>query len=353
MLKMKKMAAAVLALAMTAGMLAMPGTVRADEYNLDDINEATYVLAHSGSAGSTNDFYGETFRDLLEEKSGGKVSIDIYNASQLGSDVSEAADTQAGVIDFFITSPAAIPNVVPEVAIFDMPFLFNDVESARKVLLDDTLFQGVSDAFLAQDLVLFPLTDQGFRQLTTNHEITGIDSFNGMTLRTMNNEHHIAWWSALGVACTPLNTAEIFLALQQGMLEGQENPWSQAYDKGLYDVQKYITNSNHVFYVSNMCTGKSKWESFTETERQLFWDCAAEAAKIVQEHTDTFENEMLEKLTTEMGMTFVDFDEIPGLREELHNRTFEAAYKSISGAIGTELLDQLIIAAGYGDEIPQ
>ena len=323
------------------------------EYDLSQVNDRVYILAHSGSAGSTNDFYGETFRDLVKEKSGGKMIIEVYNASQLGSDTSAAADVQAGAIDFQITSPAAIPNVVPECAVFDMPFLFNDVQSARKVLLDEEFFDAISAAFEANGLKLFPLNDQGFRCITTNTEITGIDSFKGMTLRTMNNKHHIAWWSALGVACTPLNTSEIFLALQQGMLSGQENPWSQAYDKGLYDVQKYITNSNHVLYVGCMYMGTATWNALTDVERQIIWDAAAESTPLVQQHTDTFEYEMLDKLCNELNMTFVDFDQIPGLREQLHDMTFQVAYDSISGDIGTELIDQFLTAAGYSDEIPQ
>lgn len=322
------------------------------QYDLSQVSERVYTLGHSGSPGSTNDFYGEAFAELVAEKSGGKMQVEVYNASQLGSDTSAAADVQAGALDFQITSPAAIPNVVPESAVFDMPFLFETVEDARKVLLDQDFFDEISDAFADCSLKLFPFTDQGFRSITTNREITGIDSFQGMTLRTMNNQHHIAWWTALGVAATPLNTSEIFLALQQGMLEGQENPWSQCYDKGLYDVQKYITNSNHVLYVGCMYMGTVTWDALTPVEQQIFWDAATECVPIVQEHTDSYEQEMLDLLLTDYGMTFIDFDEIPGLRQELHDRTFDTAYESISNAIGHDLLDQFIIAAGYGDEIP-
>lgn len=322
------------------------------EYDLSQVSERVYTLGHSGSPGSTNDFYGETFANLVSEKSGGKMQVEVYNSSQLGSDTSAAADVQAGALDFQITSPAAIPNVVPESAVFDVPFLFDTVEDARAVLLDEDFFAEISDAFAKYNLKLFPFTDQGFRSITTNREITGIDSFQGMTLRTMNNPHHIAWWTALGVAATPLNTSEIFLALQQGMLEGQENPWSQCYDKGLYDVQKYITNSNHVLYVGCMYMGTVTWDALSPVEQQIIWDAAAESVPLVQEHTDSYEQEMLDLLLDEYGMTFIDFDEIPGLRQELHDRTFETAYQSISGSIGHDLLDQFIVAAGYGDEIP-
>lgn len=316
-------------------------------YDLSQVKEKIYVLAHSGSPGSTNDFYGETFAKLVEEKSDGKMKLDIYNSSQLGSDTSAAADVQAGSIDFQISSPAAIPTVVPESAVFDMPFLFDTVEDARKVLLDEEFFESISQAFEKYDLKLFPFTDQGFRSITTNTKITGLESFQGMTLRTMNNPHHIAWFTALGVAATPLNTAEIYLALQQGMLSGQENPWSQCYDKGLYEVQKYITNSNHVLYVGCMYMGTDNWSTLTEAEQQIFWDAAAECVEIVQAHTDTFEYEMLDKLTTELGMEFVDFDQMDGLREQLREKTYDVAYDSITGAIGNELLDQFLKAAGY------
>ena len=322
-------------------------------YDLSQVEERIYVLGHSGSAGSTNDFWGLTFAELVEEKSGGKMTVEVYNASQLGSDTSIAADVQANSVDFQITSPAAIPNVVKESAVFDMPFLFDTVEEAREAVMDDAVFDGLTDAFEAQGLKLFPLTDQGFRCITTNKEITGADSFRGMSLRTMNNPYQIAWFTAMGVAATPLNTSEIYLALQQGMLDGQENPWSQVYDKGLYDVQKYVTNSNHVLYVGCMFMGTGNWNELSSVERQIIWDAAQECVPIVQEYTDSYENEMLQKLINEYGMIYVDFDQIPGLREQLREETFDVAYESITGAIGNELLDQLLTVAGYGDMIPQ
>lgn len=322
-------------------------------YDLSQVEERMYVLGHSGSAGSTNDFWGLTFAELVQEKSGGKMTVEVYNASQLGSDTSIAADVQANSVDFQITSPAAIPNVVKESAVFDMPFLFDTVEEARAAIMDETVFEGVADAFEANGLKLLPLTDQGFRCISTNKEITGIESFQGMSLRTMNNPYQIDWFTAMGVAATPLNTSEIYLALQQGMLDGQENPWSQIYDKGLYDVQKYVTNSNHVLYVGCLFMGTENWNALSDVERQILWDAAQECVPIVQEQTDSFENEMLQKLLNEKGMTFIDFDEIPGLRDELREKTFDVAYESITSAIGTELLDQLLTVAGYGDRIPQ
>ena len=322
------------------------------EYDLTQVNDRIYTLGHTGSPGSTNDFWAETFAGLVKEKSGGKMVIENYNSSQLGSDTSIAADVQAGAVDFQITSPAAIPTVVPESAIFDMPFLFDKVEDAREVLLNEDFFSTISDAFAKYDLKLFPFTDQGFRSITTNVEITGIDSFKGMALRTMNNQHHIAWFTALGVAATPLNTSEIYLALQQGMLNGQENPWSQCYDKGLYDVQKYITNSNHVLYVGCLYTGTKPWDPLGEVEQQILGDAATECVPIVQEHTDSYEYEMLDLLLEDYNMTFTDFDKIPGLRDTLREKTFDVAYQSISSAIGTEILNQFLITAGYEDQIP-
>lgn len=326
--------------------------VQSGSYDLTQVNERTYTLGHSGSPGSTNDFWAETFSNLVKEKSGGKMTVEFYNASQLGSDTSAAADVQAGALDFQITSPAAIPTVVPESAIFDMPFLFDTVEDARAVLLNEDFFSTISDAFAKYDLKLFPFTDQGFRSITTNTEITGIDSFKGMALRTMNNQHHIAWFTALGVAATPLNTSEIYLALQQGMLSGQENPWSQCYDKGLYDVQKYITNSNHVLYVGCLYMGTKVWDTLTEAEQQIFWEAAEECVPIVQEHTDSYEYEMLDLLLSEYNMTFIDFDKISGLREALREKTFDVAYESINAAIGSDILNQFLTAAGYEGQIP-
>lgn len=318
--------------------------VSSGDYDLSQVSERVFTLGHTSAAGSTQDYYAEVFDQLVQEKSGGKMSVECYNSGQLGQDPALTNDVISGVVDFEVTSPIAYTTVVPEGAVFDMPFLFNDISDFRELVKDENFFEAMSDAHANAGLNLFPIADQMFRNMSTNRKIESVADLKGMAFRTTPNEHHIAFFSALGMACTPLNTSELFLALQQGMLEGQENPWSQIYDKSLYEVQKYVTNSMHVPYANTLFMGSGNWESLTAAEQAIIWDAATEAVPLVQAHSDEFEQACLDKLTGELGMEFIDMD---GMRDAMRDMTFDAAYKSISGAIGNELLDTYLAAAGY------
>lgn len=325
-------------------------TVKNGKYDIENLETRNFILAHTGSAGSTNDYWAETVKKLVEEKSNGKLTIDIYNSSQLGSDTDIAADVKAGAIDFHLSSPPAYANVVPVAAVFDMPFLFNNIEEARKAVRDEEFFNKIAEEYEKTGFHLFPFTDQGFRHITTNKEITNYDSFKGMSLRTMNNRHHIAFFTAMGVAATPLNTSEIYISLQQGMLDGQENPWSQVIDKKLYEVQDYITNSSHIYYIGSITMGNSNWNTLSIDAQAIITDAIKESVPIIDAYTDKVEEEARLKAIS-LGMTYIDFDLIEGLRDQLREATFEVAYKSIVGSIGNEYLDALLKAAGF--EPPQ
>ncbi len=320
------------------------GAVSSGDYDLSQVSERVFTLGHTSATGSTQDYYAQEFDRLVQEKSGGKMSVEYYNSGQLGQDPALTNDVISGVVDFEITSPIAYTTVVPEGAVFDMPFLFDDIDAFRELVQDETFFNAMSDAHANAGLMLFPIADQLFRNISTNRNIASVDDMNGMTFRTAPNEHHIAFFSALGMACTPLNTSELFLALQQGMLEGQENPWSQIYDKSLYEVQKYVTNSMHIPYANTLFMGTANWEGLTAVEQEIIWDAATEVVPLVQAHSDAFEQECLDKLIDEHGMEFIDMS---NMRDEMREKTFDAAYASISGAIGTDLLDTYLAAAGY------
>ncbi|MBQ0026599.1 MAG: TRAP transporter substrate-binding protein, partial [Lachnospiraceae bacterium] len=167
----------------------------------------------------------------------------------------------------------------------------------------------------------------------------------GMALRTMNNKHHMAFWGAMGALPTPLDTADIFLALQQGMIEGQENPYGQIVDKKMYEVQKYVTNTNHIFYIGDVFMSKMTFDSLNEVEQQIICDAATEVKALAMDFVDKTTDEALKKLTSELGMTMIDIDAIPGMRDAMANATHDAAYNSIKEAIGNELLDKWIAAA--------
>ena len=314
-----------------------------------EIKSRTMVFHYAGPLDCTNARFANSFKELVERKSGGKLKIDIYGQNILGTDIDCLSTMKVGKVDFMVTVPAMVVNVIPALAVYDIPFTFDNVKSARTALSDPQWLSVIGKEYEKAGYHLLATSDSNFRVISTNKEIKGIDDFKGMKLRTMENKNHIAFFNALGVKATPLNASEVYLALQQGMLQGQENPYSQIYDKKLYEVQKYVTNSNHIFHNIIFFTGQATWKSLQPEAQKIIWDAAQETAKKISDYSDKSEGEFLNKLVKERGVKFIDFDKIPGLRKELRKATLKGAKDRAAKQVDPKLLAAYLKACGIKD----
>ncbi len=315
-------------------------------YGYDKVNQINLVLGFSGPDSSLNGYWASQYKQHVEDLSNGKITIDIYSESMLGSDLEMAADCQYGTVDIQITTPAALVTVIPEAAIFDMPFLFKDLTSARAALSGEVFFQYLAEAYEKNGLILLPLTDQGFRDLSISTPIESFDDLKPLTIRCLNNEHHVAFWEALGIHTVSMDIADVYLALQKGGVQGEENPYDQIYHRKFFEVQKYVTNSNHLLYVGAMHISKITWDSLSETSQNILWSAAEECRRLMPEHVDIANAKALAQMNKE-GIRLIDFDSIPELREQCRALCQPAAYDSIAAVTGNEILDSWCATAGW------
>ena len=154
---------------------------------------------------------------------------------------------QLGTLDLTLTSTGPLPNFVPEVAILDIPFLFRDYAHARAVL-DGPIGQDLLQKFPPKDIVALAWAENGFRHMTNSkHPVNVPDDLKGLKMRTMENPIHIQAYRQFGILPTPMAFTEVFTALQQGTVDGQENPLSVITSAKLDQVQKYLTLTGHVY----------------------------------------------------------------------------------------------------------
>jgi tripartite ATP-independent transporter DctP family solute receptor len=288
-----------------------------------DMPKMTMTVSHTGSDESMNQFVSLKIKELLESRSNGNITVEIYPAGQLGADKDMILSTKNGDIDFHVCSTGPLVNDIPAASIIDIPFLFNDVQSARKTLNDPYFRKMFESEFEKSGFKLLIVTDQGFRTLTTNKKIEKINDLKGISIRIMENKNHLAFWKDLGVNATPLNFGEVYMSLQQGLLNGQENPYNIIYDSKFYEVQKYVTNINHIYHCMTVAMGISKYNELPEIYKTLVKDVMMDVTNISYEQSNRSSNEYLKKLL-DGGMTFIDFDKIPNAREELRKRTYGA-----------------------------
>lgn len=223
------------------------------------------------------------FKEIVEEKTEGKVVVETYHSGQLGDDRTMTEALQLGSQEVTIPSTAPLANFVPEFSIFDFPFLFPNEEVADEVL-DGEVGQKFLDKLEDQSLVGLAYWENGFRDVTNSERpIETAADFEGLKLRTMENELHLDAFKALGANPTPMALGELFTAMQQGTVDGQENPIPTIYLQKFYEVQDYVSSTHHIYSPFVFLMSKSFFDGLTEEQQQIMKDAAMEAGKYERE----------------------------------------------------------------------
>ena len=203
--------------------------------------------------------------ELLSEWTDGNFVITFYPGGELGGDTELIEGVQMGSIDIFTGAPSSQNGLIPETAVLDICGLYEDIDTCNAVLKS---FQDELNTYYNEKgLELLTLYAPDVRILTTNKAIESADDLQNLTIRTQENSYHMTFWSALGSNPTPLAFGELYIALQQGTVDAQENPWASIYGAKLYEVQEYITLTNHVPFMSTYVTNQSTYESLSDEQR--------------------------------------------------------------------------------------
>jgi len=231
---------------------------------------------------------GKAFAATMDKLSGGSIVINLKPAGALGGERDAIEGLQIGSIELTISSTGPIGNFVPDVYALDFPFLFTSYDNARNVL-DGPIGQELLDEFPAHGLVGLAWAENGFRHVTNSvRPIKTPADMNGLKLRTMENQVHIAAFKALGASPTPMSWTEVLTSLQQGTIDGQENPIPILTANKMWEVQKYVTLTGHVYSPAVVLMSKIHWDGLTKEQQGWFVEAgkaaAAAARKTVSEN---------------------------------------------------------------------
>jgi TRAP-type transport system periplasmic protein len=255
-----------------------------------------------------NSHYGvaiDTFAREVEKRTDGRYKIQNFYAGALGAERESIEGVQLGTLDLTMTSTGPVPNFVPEVAILDIPFLFRDYAHARTVL-DGPIGQDMLKKFDAKGITALAWGENGFRHMTNNrHPVNTPDDLKGLKMRTMENPIHIQAYRQFGILPTPMAFTEVFTALQQGTVDGQENPLSVITAAKLEQVQKYLSLTGHVYSPALILMSKAQFDKLSPADKQAFLDAAKEAVKANRARIDDDERRAVGDLRAK-GMTVVD-----------------------------------------------
>ncbi|MEO8303369.1 MAG: TRAP transporter substrate-binding protein [Betaproteobacteria bacterium] len=257
---------------------------------------------------SQNSHYGvaiDAFAREVEKRTSGRYKIQNFYSGALGAERESIEALQLGTLDLTMTSTGPVPNFVPEVAILDIPFLFKDYAHARATL-DGPIGQEMLTKFPAKGIVALAWGENGFRHMTNSkRQVLVPDDLKGLKMRTMENPVHMQAYKAFGIIPTPMAFTEVFTALQQGTVDGQENPLSVISAAKFDQVQKYMTLTGHVYSPALILMSKAVYDKLSAADKQAFLESAKEAVKANRARIDEDERKAVADLRSK-GMVIVE-----------------------------------------------
>ncbi|CAM3302775.1 MULTISPECIES: TRAP transporter substrate-binding protein [Brevibacillus] len=284
--------------------------------------------------------YHVSLKDMakrVEEKSQGKVKIEVYPLSQLGAERELTEGLTLGTVDMVITSTAPVTNFYPKLGVLDLPFLFESRDHAYKVL-DGKVGQDILKDIESANIIGLAWAENGFRHVTNGSKVVKTPAdLQGMKLRTQENQIHLAAFEALGAKPTPMAWTEALTALQQGVVDGQENPAIVANTYKLYDSkQTQMSLTGHVYSAAMILFSKPVWDKLPADVQTLLAEEAKVAGKEERELMIKMEEESLQVLK-DNGMTITEDVDKQAFRDAM-----KPVYEKFAGQIDQDLLNEIL-----------
>lgn len=247
----------------------------------------------------------DTFAREVEKRTNGRYKVQTFYNGALGGERESIEAVQLGTQELAFSSTGPVPNFVPETKILDVPFLFRDKAHARAVL-DGPVGQELLGKFDAKGFKALAWAENGFRHMTNSkRSVQKPEDLKGLKMRTMENPVHIAAYKTFGIITTPMAFPEVFTALQQGTVDGQENPLSVIISAKFDQVQKHLSLTGHVYSPCIFVMNKGAFDKLSAADKQAFLDAAKEAVKVNRARVDEDDAKGVADLRAK-GMTVVE-----------------------------------------------
>ncbi len=242
-----------------------------------DIQERTIRFGHLNNTDHPVSMGVKKFAELVAAKSGGKITVKEYPASQLGNELQQQSALQGGVQEMAAPATTSLAGIVKEFGVFDFPFIVSNFKQAD-ALFDGPLGKQLIGKLPEKGLVALGFWDLGFRNVTNSKRpITKPEDLEGLKLRVIPNPVFLETFKTFKANPLPMPFAELYNALESKAVDGQENPFSVILSNKFFEVQKYVSATNHVYAANIMLVSKKFWDKLSPVEQKLLQDAANEA----------------------------------------------------------------------------
>lgn len=302
-----------------------------------DIKERTLKFAFQNNKGHPQEMGAQKFAELVAARSGGKIKVKLFPGGQLGGDVQTISAVQGGTIEISVLNSGILQSLSKEFAVFDFPFLFANPQEADAVT-DGAFGQGLHAKLAPRGLVGLGYWDLGFRNITNSkHPITRVEDIAGLKLRVIQSPIYVDIFTALGANPTPLAWPEVYSALEQKAVDGQENPNTTIRTAKLNEVQKHLAQTRHIYNPQSLIFSKKLWDTLSADERKIITDAATEATAYQRQVSRQQANEALEDLKKAgMQVTEIAPAELQRMRDKV-----KPVVDKYSASVGAETVKTL------------
>jgi TRAP-type transport system periplasmic protein len=286
------------------------------------------TLGHGTATDNPRHLAALKFAEVAKAKSNGRIEVTVAPAAQLGDDAAMVTALRTGALDMSANSQGAVANVVPEYAAFGMPFLFSSQAHAWKVM-DGAAGKELAEKSAEKGLVVLGFWDNGIRHMSNNKRpLLKPEDLKGLKMRTPPDTVTVDIMQSVGAEAQQIKWSELYVALQQGVVDGQENPLVNVQAGKLYEVQKYVSLTGHKYELTPFLIGKRSWDKLSDADKKAVQEAAAEATALQRKLAKEADDKMSAELKAKgMQITAVD-------QEPFKKATAPVVAKWESGPIG-------------------
>lgn len=307
MKRVKRYLSLLMAIAMILCLAACGGS--GDTGDANNGGEGGTIVLKAANVASESNPYNQGLRymaDLVKERSNGTIQIDVYPNSALGGEREILEGMQLGTVDMCVVSTAPVANFSQAWYVFDMPYLFTDLETTYEVL-DGEIGKELGDLLKDSGFVNLAYWQNGFFNIITKEQVIHPQDLSGMTVRCFENPIHSAYFSLCGANAVPAAWGEVYTMLQNGTIDGCTTSYTFIYNTQLDEVASYVANTHQVYAVAPLMMSTIAWNKLSADQQQLIMDCAAEARDYERSQCNDSEEQQMTELT-EKGMVLSDVD---------------------------------------------
>ncbi|MCF0258693.1 MAG: TRAP transporter substrate-binding protein [Erysipelotrichaceae bacterium] len=294
-----------------------------------------WPLATASPEDTVTQIFAVEFANRVNELSGGRMKIEVYPNSTLGGDRDLLESCADGDIPFVVQNTAPQVTFMSDLAVFDLPCVFDNLDDLRKTIDDPEFAELIQNVYQKGGYRLLGTADQGFRVMSTNKKVETLADFKSQKIRTMENPYHLEFWKGLSASPTPMSFAEVYIGLQQHTIDAQENPYEVIVSNRLYEQQDYVVNTNHLPHLITLIVNDRFFNNLSPEDQKIMEQAAAEATEYARKMSD-------ERISDKVKTIEESGTEVIELSEETRNQMREASrglYEKIKNSIDSRIYD--------------